>query len=435
LQQVEDQNGAPRFEMLDTIREYARERLAAAGENAEAGRRHAEYYLALVEEVAPQLGGAQGVAWRARLEADHDNLRAALGWAVAHGEAGVAWRLVAVLWRFWLARGYISEGRFHLARALGLALAPRAADPALRRARAQALMGAGTLASVQADQRAAAAHYEESLALWRALDDRQGIARALHSLGGVAAGQGDPSAAAARYAESLRLYEALGDQAGVASILGSLGDAAIEQGDFARARAHYEESRALWRALGNDEGVAAKLLDFGELAYLQGDYSGAHSLWAEGLAQMRDRGYVKYTSYALGLLGQAAYRLGDTEQAAAQFRESLQIARDLGDPRRIGRCLAGLALVAARQGAGERAARLLAANEALYVAHGIRRSAPWQAEHDRDVAACRAAVDPSTWQAAWAAGEALSLEQAVAYALESPASPSTGERDKHKSVS
>ncbi len=419
VQQVEDGDGAPRFEMLDTIREYARERLVAEGEDGTLGQEHAAYWLARVEEVAPQLGGPQAGAWRARLEADHDNLRAALGWLITHGDAAGAWRFVAAVWRFWLARGYITEGRAHLARALALAVdGPGGDDASLRRARAQALMGAGTLASVQADQRAAQAAYEESLALWRALDDQQGIARALHNLGGIAAGQGDPATAAARLAESLRLYEALGDRGGMASILGSLGDAALEQGDFAQARTRYDESMAAWRALGNDEAVAAKLFDFAELAYLQGDYAGAHALCADGLARMRAQGVIKYVSYGLVLLGQAAYRLDDLAGAAAAFRESLLIARDLGDPRRIGRCLAGLGLVAAAQGAGERAARLLGANAALYAALSLRRTALWQAEHERDLAVAQAATDSEQWAAAWAAGQALTVEQAVAYAVE-----------------
>ena len=218
LQQVEDRDGTPRFEMLDTIREYARERLVADGEDTAAGRRHALYCLALAEDPAALAGGPPAVAWRTRLEAEHDNLRAALQWVYANREVALAWQLVAGLWRFWLARGYISEGRAHLARALALPLAGPP-DETLQRTRAQALMGAGTLAGVQADHPAMQAAYEESLVLWRALDDRQGIARALHNLAGVAAGQGDPATATATFAESLRLYEALGDQGGVASIL------------------------------------------------------------------------------------------------------------------------------------------------------------------------------------------------------------------------
>jgi hypothetical protein len=138
------------------------------------------------------------------------------------------------------------------------------------------------------------------------------------------------------------------------------------------------------------------------------------------LVQLRAQGYIKYVAYALVLLGQAAYRLDDTRLAAERFRESLPLARDLGDPRRIGGCLIGLGLVAARQGAGDRAARLLGAATALYAARGLRRSAPWQAEHERDLAAARAGADAGAWEAAWAAGEALPVEQAIAEALELP---------------
>jgi predicted ATPase len=171
-------SGEQRFVMLETIREYALERLEASGEAEAVRRQHTDYYLALAEAAAPQLHGAEQRAWLDRLDAEHDNLRAALAWSqTVPSGAGVGLRLAGALSVFWFVHGHVSEGRKWLA----VVLVREAGTLA---ARAKALIGAGYLAGFQEDNVAAHTHFEESLALFRKVGDKAGIAAALRGLGG-----------------------------------------------------------------------------------------------------------------------------------------------------------------------------------------------------------------------------------------------------------
>ena len=267
-----------RFVMLETIHEYARERLEAAGRGggAAAGARG----------LLPGAGGGGGAAtegagagaWLARLEAEHDNLRAALGWAHARAAAGppspagpapLPWpelRLATALWRFWYTRGYLIEGRMRLEGTLTSAVAS-AAPPALR---AQALYGASALVHRQGDLGRAAALAEESLALARTAGTRHGIADALNMRGNIAADQGDTAHAAACYAESLALRRALDDTKGIIGTLINLGELARVQGDNAAAAGLFEESVAMARAEGYGRLQAIAANNLGLTAHAAG---------------------------------------------------------------------------------------------------------------------------------------------------------------------
>jgi predicted ATPase/DNA-binding CsgD family transcriptional regulator len=410
-----EEGGAARYSMLEVVRQYAAERLAASGEREDAHRRHAAYYLAIAAVPDAAAVGAAQMAWVERLEREHDNLRAALQWAVEQEDAETALRLVGALWPFWEARGYLREGRRWLTAALGMA---DAGDPALR---GKALRGAGLLATWQGDYPAARALHAESLTLYRALGDRDSIAHALENLGMVAHEQGEYAAASALHAESLAIRRELGDQRNIASSLNNLGLVMRGQGDYAAARALHEESLAIHRVLQDHQGIGNELSNLGMMAYLQGDDAAARALHEESLAIRRTLGDRRGIAISLSNLGLVAYRQGEYATARALHAESLAIRRALGDAS-IPESLEGLAAVAGALGKGARAARLLGAAATLRAAITAPLPPDERAVQEAWVARVRADLDADVWDAAWATGAATPIEAIIAEALATPPS-------------
>jgi predicted ATPase/Tfp pilus assembly protein PilF/transcriptional regulator with XRE-family HTH domain len=450
VQRKTDTAGAPRFVMLRVIREYARERLAENGEDATLQRHFAAYFLALAEEAEFHLTGAAQPEWLEHLALEHDNLRAVLAWCMAgdDGESGL--RMAGALWRFWDIRGHLDEGR----RWLEEFLARSAARTALR---ATTLSAAGVLAESQGDYGVARTRYEESLAIWQALGDARSVALALHRLGGVALNQGDYAAARSLFEESLSMRRALGDQQGMAGSLHNLGVLAHEQGDDGAAAALYEQSLALERQLGNKQGIAISLNNLGNvarnrgepdrarlffteslalrrqlgdkqgialalnnlgnLAYDEGDYGQARTLLEESLTLQREIANKPGVALALNNLGGVAHRQGDDHAAVRFYTESLVILREVGD-KRVAECLVGLAAVVALHQQRARAAQLLGATESLLEAIGASLETSDRALYAHSAATARAALGDRQFEAAWAAGRAMTLEQVIAYALE-----------------
>jgi predicted ATPase/Tfp pilus assembly protein PilF len=363
--------GEPRFGMLETIHEYARERLEESGA-AEELRQHATYYLSLAEMVEPQLVGHEQGRWMDRMEAEHGNLRAVLSWSRATNATETGLRLSGALWRFWWVRGYLNEGRAWLEDLLA-----RSGEAAAAM-RAKALRGAGVLAWVQGNYGRATALFEEALALHRHLGERRGIAITLTGLGNVARGQGDYERATALFEEALALHRDLGDRRGIATALGNLGAVARYQGDYRRATTLYEEALARVRELGDTHGIAIGLSSLGAVAWVQGDY----------------------------------------RRATAHLAEALVLSQAVGDKTwNTAVCLEVLAGVACAQGQPERATRLCAAATALRTATGTPLDRFDRTTYDSIVAAAQEALDERAFAAAWAAGQALPLEQAIAEAL------------------
>ncbi len=363
----------PRFGMLETIREFAWERLEASGEADELRRWHAAHYLALAEAAAPELIGPHQADWLGRLDRDRDNLRAALAWARAGGVAAIGLRLAGALTRFWWERGYIAEGRDWLEGSLGL---PGAAEaPALTRARA--LHGAGVLANGQGDQDRAVRWLEQSIALYREAADPLGAVRALGTLGGVA----------------------------------------YDRGDLAGAESMWEQGLAAARAAGDTGEAARALANLGESRYHLGDLAAA-ARGEEALALARRVGRRDVESFALGALGNVAFRQGDLARAAVLHRQALALRLELGQNRQIAIALEGLSSLAAAEGRGERAACLLGAAQTLRAAIGSPRPVPEQYAVEQATAGARAALGEEVWAAAFAAGLALPLDEAIASALQ-----------------
>jgi predicted ATPase/DNA-binding winged helix-turn-helix (wHTH) protein len=367
-----DAHGEPRFAMLETIREYAGEKLLAAGEEERVRERHRERYLALAEEAQVKLMGAEQAKWLQQLEDEHDNLRAALNWSVVLAGSDGGLRLCGALVRFWATRGHLTEGRGWCARFLG-----RAEGEAGTSERAKALNAAGVLAQRQGDCADARARYEESLAIRRQLGDRSGIAGSLNNLANVSALEADYSSARTLYEESLAIRRQLGDRNGIAVALDNLGAVADEQGDLVSARPLIEESLAIMRELGHRGGIADALNNLGTVVTGQGDYAGGWAL----------------------------------------HEQSLVIRRELGDVEGTARSLEGLAAVVAALGSPLRAARIWGAAERIRAEVGLPLS-PTRPDYHRRVAAARTALgDDIVFERGWQEGRALTMEQAIELTL------------------
>ncbi len=342
---AEQNVGSYRYRLLETVRQYARDRLL---EHADGGRwrdRHLTHFLQLTERAELHLTDMEQQTWFDRLETEHENLRAALTWSSAEGgDNASGLRLAGALWRFWSVRGYPGEGRSWLS---GLLATAREATPA---SRAKALGAAGVLAHEQGDNVTARALHAESLEIRRVLGDRQGIASSLSNLGSVAHELGDYQGARALQEESLAMRREAGDRQGIATSLNNLGLLARELGDYPSARRLYEESLAIDRELGDRRSIAVSLNNLGGIACDQCDYAAAQALHEESLAIRRDLGNRRGIASSLTNLGDVAREQGDYAAAKALLEEGLAIRRELGDRRGIAISLCALGSVAQDQG-------------------------------------------------------------------------------------
>ena len=407
--------GEARFLMLETIREFAEEQLVARGEAGPLRERHADYYLDLAAQAQAEFSGPQVSLWLDRLEHDHDNLRAALRWTLAQDAPARVLRLGAVLAAFWNNHGHWSEGR----RWLDLILAhPGEQPPALRMA---VLSNAGTLAFRQGDYAEARTRHEEELALRWELDDQAGLATTLRLLGRVTRAQGDYETAQTLAEVSLALAQKRGDAGLMASALNQIGVVFYYQARYAEARRFYEESLALRRKAGNLHAVADCLQNLSHVAARQGDFDRALLLAAESQALYETLGDTQGLAYVLSTRAEVARHQGDPAQAVALYSESMALAQARGDKDGIADTLESLAGLAGAPGqpveSALRAVRLFAAAAALREEAGLVRMPIIQQDFDEQLAATRSRLDPATFTAAWADGQQLPVEQAIALAL------------------
>jgi predicted ATPase/DNA-binding XRE family transcriptional regulator/Tfp pilus assembly protein PilF len=366
--------GEPRFAMLHVIREHALERLRASGEEEAVRRAHATCFLALAVEAGPHLFRVEQVEWLGRLEREHNNVRAALGWAQERGEVEIGMRLATAMWGFWWQRGPFSEGRSWLEEFLALG-AEDSTVPAGVRARAH--LGVGRLAL----------------------------------------GQGDSETAKAALEAALALARAVGDQRTTASTLDSLGILATHQSDVQRATAYFEEDLAVARALGDSGSIARSLNNRGVLAYFQGRWVESATAFEEALVLSRALGNRLRMASCLMGLGWVATHQGDLGRAVVLEREALTLYWELGYKRRSAEALESLAMTAGVAGQGERAAHLLGVVATLRETIGAPQSKALRKDMDQALAEARAALGEEAWAAAFASGQALSLEEAIAEAL------------------
>ncbi len=393
--------GEARFRLLHVVREYALERLEASGEAEALRRAHAAYLLGLVEPRAFAAWGPQAAALMGRLEQEHDNFRAALGWTQARGEGELGLRLAVSLAGFWYVRGYYTEGRGWLEGLLALAPAPQPRAVGDSDGAGSDATGAEGAPDVSAQARALA----------------------LSAASNLARVQGDDERALAAAAEALAL--ARGHQAGWAAwaagtSLHLLGQIAWDRGDLERAAAYLEESMARLRAVGQESMAASFLTLVGLIALEQGDLERATACCEESLTFARHTGADHAEGSALACLAHVARRRSDLARAEVLGREELLIWRRLSTPLHIAGGLEGLACTVAAAGKGaraERVARLLGAAAALRERVDLSPSLHDRVNTERAAAEARLNLGVAGWAAAFAAGQALTLEEAIAEAL------------------
>jgi predicted ATPase/DNA-binding SARP family transcriptional activator len=395
----------PRFSMLETIREYATERLEASGEEGALRRLHAAYYLGLLEQADLQSGNLflpgftriERVRWPALMETELANLREALRWACETGEVTVGLRLAGALWPFWGARGSLHEGRAWLDRLLALPGSGTGAD------RPGALYGAGVLAMLHGEPERAVERLEESVTLFRELGDRQDAALALCGLGNMHRWQGDDDRAVVRFEESVTLFRELGDSRGAAFALVGLGEVVCDLGDFGSAVRRCEEGLALVRAAGDAEGTASVLTSLAHVLRGCGEPERATALHAESLELSRRLGDRRAVAIALCDLGLDALERGDFALATALYEQSLALGQALVDQRLIAWATVGLGDVARDQGEAERVEVLCQESLALfhevgdkwgigYSLHNLGLGARAQGEYERADRLCTEAL-------------------------------------------
>jgi non-specific serine/threonine protein kinase len=367
---AEEQGGTVRYRLLETIRQYAREKLDEAGETSSIGDRHLDYFLRLAEDADRGLRGPEQPLWLDRLEAEHDNLRAALQWSLTTESGEAALRLSGALAWFWWCRGYLQEGRRWLARALA-SVAERSA------ARTCALYGAAWLAHHVHDLAAAHELAAESLEIARDLADRAAEAWALHIMGRIAYFENDPARARACGERSLALAESLGDRGLIAWALHLLGLAAYIAADYPTAREYYTRSLAIRQELGYREGI----------------------------------GILNH------LLGLVAFREGNAAEARQLWEQNLGIMRELGMRWQVSFVLAMFSGLAATQGQPARAVRLAGATAMLGESYQGRPIPLATALLEEGLAQARQELGDEAYAAAWEEGRAMSIEQSIAEAL------------------
>ena len=369
---------AGRFFMLETIRDYAVEQLKGTRASDSIQRGHADYFLTLAERAAVELRGPNQTVWLGRLDSEHDNFRSALTWLGGADEAELELRLSIALTRFWYVRGHITEARSWLDKVLSEneVLAATAGQPAPLRA--QVVTSASAFALIQGDYPEATRLAEESLQLARAHGDTGRIANALSNLGAIALAGGDSKKARPLLEEAVGLSRELDEKPVAARAINNLGDLALTVGEYARAETLFQESLELLRELGDTSNVARSLFN----------------------------------------LGAAALQLGQHGRARSRFRESIGLSHKMEDKEDLAWCLEGFAALAVAEEEPDRAARLLGAAGGLLEAMGGEFKPFERLLHEETVVSVRGRLTPHSFDAGWAEGKSLSLEQAVEYALE-----------------
>lgn len=376
-------DGEARYRLLETVRQYGREKLSESDEAERFRDQHAGYYMALAHEAEPKLKGERQVAWLERLERDRDNLQTAMVWLLERGESEEAARLGWALWLFWGIRGHFAEGR----RWMEQALSAESSAAMSASARAKALYVEGMMANYQGDHRSAEPLVEESLRLFKELNDKLGSAYALSNAGFAASGQGQHQRAIALNEEAVDLFLEVGEKWGAAIELGFLAVAWRGQGDRESAKSLAERGLELSREVGERQAICAAL-------------------------------------YTLATLAQAE---GDNERARDLFAEGLTLSAELENGADVAHCLEGLASIAGAEGRVVRAARLWGAEEALLekIEAAVYTYVPDRALHRSRVADARSRLDEEAFAAAWAEGRTMTSEQAIEYALDHSTTPET----------
>ena len=420
VQRVDRAEAEPRFAMLETIREYALERLIDSGEQSAARRAHAAYCLVLAEEGNPKLSPADLAHWLSQCDVEIDNFRFALDWLFQTLDMDWGLRLCVALFRFWDMREHLAEGRARLETVLLLA----GADYSKERARVAHFLGA--LATAQGDYPAAERFLEQSLSLYEELGDESGIAASLNALAVAARYRGDYAAAQSNFERSLDCWRRLPDRLALARCLHNLANVVKVRGDYPRARWALREATDIFEELGDRSGAAWSISQQGDIARAQGDMPGARELYQRALSVFRDVGDPWGSARSLTDLAYIDHEQGDHLAAHTAYREALEIFASLGHRRGMARALEGCACLALAQGHAGRALKLAAA--AAHLRRLISTPLP-QAEQfklDQTLLPAWKSLTEVEGKGAWEEGSAMTLEKAIQYSLEEPGAAISG---------
>jgi predicted ATPase/DNA-binding winged helix-turn-helix (wHTH) protein len=412
VQRMDRTQAEPRFVMLETIREFAVERLVASGEHAATRRAHAAYCLVLAEEGNPELVSEDRTLWLTQCDAEIDNLRAALDWLFGTRDLDWSFRLCVALFRFWDMREHLEEGRARLETIHRLAGDERSRD----RARISHFIGA--LATAQGDHLAARQFLEQGLSLYEDLQDEPGIAASLNALAIAARDVGDYATAQINFERSLACWRLMSDRSAIARCLHNLANVVKVRGDYARARWALGEAAEIFEELGDRSGAAWSMNQQGDVARATGDNTGARRLYHLALSAFREAGDPWGAARSLTDLGYVECEAGDHLAAHTAFREALEVFAVLGHRRGMARVLEGYACLAIAEGSAARALTLAEAASHSRQLIGALLSQADQSKLDPALLAARQALKEETARDACTAGYSMTMEEAIQFALE-----------------
>jgi predicted ATPase len=410
LVQIDRSKGEVRYRMLETIRQYAWQKVSTANEIEGTRSQYIEYYLRLAEEGEKKSYWGGDTTLPKRLAMDFDNFRAALSWCFedveTYGEQGL--RLAGALWIVWWTFGYLKEGREWLERSIKdntIVGAPRA----------KALTNLGCIAWQQGDYQIAGAYTEESIRIYRnqVIDDRQGLANAIHIRGHVVFDQKDYSQSRTLFEESLTKYRQLEDQINICLLVSDLGKVDYHEGDYQSAKKRYEECLGIAREREDLTNIAVNLLRIGDISRLEKDYDSAATSYEESLEILRDLEWNLELASNLHKLGYIARFRGDFQKAAQLFTESLTMQQEMGNKQGVIECLVGLAGLATVTGYTEEAVRLFAAAEVSLAAIGAPLGPADLAEMERDLSIAQDQLCVDAFSLAWSKGAKYTMEKAT----------------------
>jgi predicted ATPase/DNA-binding CsgD family transcriptional regulator len=409
--------GEPRFEMLQVVREFALDRLAAAGEEESARRAHAEYFRRLAER-AGQARGLDQERLHVHVEDELNNIRATLTWSLGDtrqpADLDAALELAGALWFFWIHHSAPGEARLWLARAIEVAPARRSAP------RAKALVALGAIEWRQGDYGLARLHLDESAEIFREIDDFQGLAYTHHIAAHVLFEGRELTEARFLFEASQAAHARAGDLLGGLPLIGDLGMVAYHQGDYETARGFFEACLRSCREHGVTDHAADSLNRLGDLARVAGDFDRAQALYGESLTLWQSVHGIPGIASALHKLGQTARRRGDAVAARRLLAESLSLQREIGNKQGVVECLVALAGLALEWASPERGVELLAASEAQLDGLGAPLAPVDQADFEHDLARGKASLGAEAWATAHAKGRRLDSTEALSLALAGP---------------
>jgi predicted ATPase/DNA-binding winged helix-turn-helix (wHTH) protein len=423
IQRVDGAEPESRFTMLETIREYALERLAACKEEFATRRAHAAYCLVLAEEGNPELGPAERSAWLSRCDLEIDNFRSALDWLLQAQEVDWTLRLSIALFRFWDMREHLAEGRARLESILHLT------NVGHQKERAKICIFLGALSTAQGDFPSADFFLQQSFTLYKAEEDRRGIAASLNALGVNARDQGNYESARRYFEKSLQCWRVLSDPLSTARCLHNLANVLKVQGDYAQAQLRLDEAITCFEERGDRSGAAWSINQKGDIAREEANFTAARQLYERALQIFQEVGDRWGSARSLADLGSIYCEERNFEAAEKAYRGALQIFSELEHRRGMARALEGTACLAAARGQAERALTLAAAAEHLRRLIGAPLPQAEQTKLGEILSVSWKSLNKEDGNAAWAEGSSMSIESAVQYSLlQSP--PIAGSQDQ-----